>query len=74
MHSAPLRGRHSQPRRGRCPPGAGLIVEEEAIQMKLAPKRFGELAKKACTTGLDQFSNAFPKVGVGAGQSQGRRL
>ena len=45
-------------------PASGLVAGEDAIQQALTPKHFADLARKACSTGLDQLAAAFPRVQV----------
>lgn len=44
------------------PAAAGLIEGADVQQLQLAPSHFGKLAAKACSTGLDAMSSAFPKA------------
>lgn len=46
-------------------PPAGLVVDESAIQQSLTPGHFAQLARKACSTALDQLEAAFPRVSHG---------
>lgn len=44
------------------PAASGLIEGADVQQLQLAPSHFGKLAAKACSTGLDALSTAFPKA------------